>query len=289
MNTKIPKFVCRNGEIIPSDEATVSVFNPAVFSAFGVYETLLVWDDVIFHPAEHLNRLWRSAIAIGLPFPWGAEEIVVWLSQVKEANEFHRGRLKVIVIGPPPGEDSPLCFSWPWPEMEIPERAYEAGVSTITFKATRFMPQAKTMNTLPNLMAKNAARASNAHEALLVNFREEITEGATSNFFAVREGKLLHAPESEILSGVTMSLVLEMAKRLGIPVEETPLPADQIESWDETFITSTSRKVLPVTSINGKSIGDGKVGEITRELMAEFDREFEAYIKAHKEGDESGS
>jgi branched-chain amino acid aminotransferase len=289
MDTRIPKFVCRNGEIIPSEEARVSIFNPAVFSAFGVYETLLVWEGVIFRPEEHLNRLWKSAMAIGLPLPWDTAEIAVWLNRVREANEFQQGRLKVILIGPPPGEESPLCFAWTWPAMEIPPRAYEKGVSTITFKATRFMPQAKTMNTLPNLMAKNAARASNAHEALLVNFRDEITEGATSNFFAVSGGKILHAPEMEILTGVTMSLVLEIAEKIGITTEERPLPVDEIESWDEAFITSTSRKVLPVTSIDGKQVGEGVVGEITRALMEEFDREFEEYIRSHKEKDESGS
>ncbi len=287
--SKIPKFVCRNGEIIPAEEATVSIFNPALFSAFGVYETLLVWDGVIFRPDEHINRLWKSAMSIGLPFPWGASDVVVWLNEVKRANEFLRGRLKVIVIGPSPGEESPLCFAWPWPQMEIPGEAYEFGVPTITFRATRFMPQAKTMNTLPNLMAKNAAKAGNAHEALLVNHRDEITEGATSNFFAVKDGKILHAPETEILTGVTMSLVLEIAGRIGISVEETALPEEDIETWDETFITSTSRKVLPVVSIDGKKIGDGKVGEITRTLMEEFDREFESYIQAHKEINEPGS
>ncbi len=280
----LPEFVMENGKVIPAREASIPVFNPVVFSALGVYETLLVWDGIICHPEEHLKRLRWSAELLGIECPWPTEVVATWLHEIRRVNHTSRGRLKVLLIGPGPVSREPKCYLWTWPFLEIPQGAYDHGVSTITYPAVRFMPQAKSTNTLANLMATRAARAAGAHEGLLVNHLGEITEGATSNFFVVRNGVLLHAPEEEILTGVTMSLVLGMAEKAGIPVRSEPIPLADRSMWDEAFITSTSRRIIPVVRMDGSPIADGKIGPITRRLMEIFDDYFRKYIEERSSG-----
>ncbi len=276
---KLPKFVIENGNVVPATEASIPIFNPVVFNALGVYETLLVWDGIIFHPEEHLTRLRRSAELVGLSCPWEVGVVVNWLHEITSANHASRARLKILLVGPGPARTEPTCFLWTWPLPQIPERAYDQGVSVVTYRAVRFIPQSKSTNTLANLMATRAARAAGAHEALLVNHRGEITEGATSNFFVVKGGTLIHAPEDQILTGVTMSLVLRMAHDAGIPIKETSIPLADRAKWQEAFITSTSRHVMPVVRVDGTPVAGGKIGPITRQLMKLFEEYFEAYIR----------
>ncbi len=278
----LPDFVMENGRVIPARQATIPVFNPVVFNALGVYETLLVWDGVIFHPDEHLERLQRSAGLLGLGCPWGSRVVASWLHEITRVNNVFRARLKILLIGPGPARPDATCYLWTWPLPTIPEHAYDRGVATVTYPALRFMPQAKSTNTLANLMATRAARAAGAHEALLVNPSGQITEGATSNFFVVRDGAIVHAPEEEILTGVTMSLALRMAEEAGIPVREEPIPLSDRGTWQEAFITSTSRHVMPVTLVDGEPVSDGRVGPITRRLMEIFENYFRAYVQERK-------
>ena len=278
-----PEFVIENGDVVPAAEASIPIFNPVIFNALGVYETLLVWDGIIFHPEEHLMRLRRSAGLLGLSCPWKLGDVVNWLHEISEVNHATRARLKILLIGPGPARTGPTCFLWTWPLPQIPDRAYDQGVSVVTYRAVRFMPQSKSTNTLANLMATRAARAADAHEALLVNHRGEITEGATSNFFVVKDGTLIHAPEDQILTGVTMSLVLRMAQDADIPIKETSIPLADRAKWQEAFITSTSRHVMPVVRVDGAPVAGGKIGPITRQLMGLFEKYFEAYIRERKQ------
>jgi D-alanine transaminase len=108
-----------------------------------------------------------------------------------------------------------------------------------------------------------------------------ITEGASSNFFVVQEGRLVTAPEEMVLPGVTRALVLDMARKSSLPSEERRVYLSEQKAWDEAFITSTSRKVLPVTRVDGEPVGEGRVGPLTRRLMEVFDLHDRRYLADH--------
>ena len=132
-------------------------------------------------------------------------------------------------------------------------------------------PQVKSLNFLNNILAKMEAKTAGAHEALMLNHRGDITEGTTSNVFVVQEGRLrTPSVESGILDGITRELVLQLASELGVPSEETRLTVEDLMRAEECFLTNTTQEVLPVTRVDGRMIGDGRPGEITRRLHASF-------------------
>jgi D-alanine transaminase len=153
-------------------------------------------------------------------------------------------------------------------------------VQLITVEGVRYLPQAKSLNTLLNFLARREASDRGAHEALL-HRAGLVTEGASSNFFIVQNGRLVTAPAEMVLPGVTRALVLDLAREASIPVEERSIRLHEMGDWDEAFITSTSRKVLPVTRLDGGSIGNGRVGPLTGRLIGIFETYDRQYLIDH--------
>jgi D-alanine transaminase len=271
--------VSRNGILIPSAQACVSVFNPAIYGAYGVYESMQVVNGAAFEQAAHLRRLAHSAGILGLPLPAGPAKIESWIAEVIAANnvtyEDATYTLRLFVIGPDNGGEV-VAYIWPQPHPVYPEDYYTLGAPAITFEGYRYLPQAKSLNALASYMAQRQARATGAHEALLYH-DGCLTEGSNSNLFAVVDGTIVTPPAREVLSGVTRDIVIPLAAGGGIPLAEAPLPLAELPHWDECFITSTSRHVMPVTAIDGRPVGTGHVGSITRRLTGLF----ESYFAKH--------
>ena len=276
------EYVSVNGQLVRADEARVSIFAPALLGSFGIYESIRVEQGVAFHLEDHLQRLANSAALIELTLPAPPEVIGSWVEPLLARNQVTRCLLRIVALGPTPG-NGPLCTLWPQEPPHYPPVLYEQGVELITVEGVRYLPQAKSLNTLLNFLARRRARQQGAHEALLRQ-GDMVTEGASSNFFVVQEGRLLTLPEELVLPGVTRKLVLRLAQEAGIPTEERRLYLSERAAWEEAFITSTSRKVLPVTRIDGQAVGDGQVGPLTRRLMdifAAYDRQ---YLASRSEG-----
>jgi branched-chain amino acid aminotransferase len=154
-----------------------------------------------------------------------------------------------------------------------PLAAYRDGVKVVLVEANRgrIDPAAKTGNRLTHVLALREARAAGAHEALFVDALGRVTEGTSSNLFAVRGGRLVTPPlEAGILEGVTRGVVLRLASREGVPLVEASLDATDLLAADELFITSTGREVLPATRLGAVAVGDGRPGPVTRALHAAF-------------------
>jgi len=157
-----------------------------------------------------------------------------------------------------------------------PAVAYREGVAAAIVGVRRAAPEAidpsaKTGAHLPNVLAVREARAAGAHEALLLDARGFVTEGSSSNVFAVRGGAL-HTPPlaAGILEGVTRGVVLRLARDAGVAAEEVPLRPEDLEAADEVFITSTVREIVPVTRLGTRPVGAGRPGPVTRRLHAAF-------------------
>ncbi len=286
-------YVYVNGKIVPSKEAVVSVFDHGFLYGDGVYETLRVYDGVVFKIDEHLWRLFRSASLIGLSIPLDANHLKLALYDTLMANALRNAYLRLTVTRGkgPIGLDPDLC---PQPTIviiaqefrEYPRAYYEQGIHLIIAKTRRndrraINPQIKSLNFLNNILAKIEAKKNNAHEALLLNSRGNLTEGTISNIFFYSDG-ILCTPSVDcgILDGITRSLVLDLALREGIAVREAKYTKKDIYSAEEAFITNTTMEVMPVSRIDERVFPVGRISRLLRTAYRNEVRAYCAHVKA---------
>lgn len=265
------KHIILNGELHSRESAQISVYNQALFSSFGVYESIEVDSGVLFHLDDHLERLYNSARIIELPIRYPVATVKDWVEQLVQKDVLRESLLRVLVFGPNTHEDV-LIYILPTPLPHYPSTYYTGGARGITFPGSRPLPQAKTLNTLVNYLALRQARKAGAHEAFLVNEQGLLTEGSRSNLFAVAEGRLMTPPAEGVLSGITRDLVIRLARKEGLPVSEEPLPSSRMAGFEELFVTSTSMHVIPIIEVDGKPLGDGRIGPLTQTCMHLFER-----------------
>jgi branched-chain amino acid aminotransferase len=286
-------WIYLNDRFVPKDEAVVSVFDHGFLYGDGVFETMRTYHGKVFLLTDHMARLERSASTLGLSLPVSRERLADLVRETLTRNRLHEAYLRVTVSRGPGeiGLDPALCKTPTLvivakPFQPYPDSFYMQGVSVMIAKTRRNSPEAipphvKSLNYLNNLLAKMEATAAGAHEALLLNHHGEVTEGTTSNVFAVREGRLYTpAIDCGILAGLTRGVILLVARDLGIATEETRLTANDLYQADECFLTSTTQEVLPVTQVDGKMVGDGRPGELTRRLHASFRAGLDRFLDA---------
>lgn len=280
----IPTLISRSGTLIPPGEATLSVLGDTLYGAFGVYESIQLWNGVIFHLEAHLERLLDSARQINLPLAGDGEAHAQWIHALIQAESQAAGQpitqatIRLFAVGPdrtPEGSQPPRSFIWLLPIAAPDAGAYTTGVSAVTSAGERAMPNAKSLNTLVNTLARQKAAAVGADEGLLVDAHGHVHEGASSNFYVIQRGLLILPPAEDILDGVTLQNVLRLAAEEGIPVVRRRLSLAERHTWDEAFLTSTSRHILPLVTLDGEPIGSGAPGPITQQLHRAFERYFE--------------
>lgn len=269
---RLPSYVSRNGSLIVPAEATVSVFNPALSGAYGVYESMQVVRRRVFALAAHMERLAHSATLLDFPLPASPAVLESWINELLTANDVSDCVLRIYIIGPENGGEAAV-FIWPQPVPVYPDVLYAEGATAITFEGKRYLPEAKSLNNLVSYLSRRRAQEAGVHEALL-HFAGWLTEGSNSNLFAVLDGVLLTAPAHQVLSGVTRDIVLRLASENAIAFSLKPVALADISRWSECFITSTSRHIMPVTAIDGRPVGDGRSGALTRRLSGLFEAYF---------------
>jgi len=309
-----------NGKLVKKEEAKISVFDHAFLYGDGVFDTLRTYNKKIFKLDMHINRLYKSARIIGFNIPITKDEMKDAIKQTVEANYTHNNnnhaqntsaeyRVRVTVSR---GEGDIALVTECKPNIVIqvtelkksaPE-IYERGVSVITVKLERPLPEAKTTNCMMQVVAKEKANLVNAYEALLVNNENEVTEGATTNVFIVKyadekENNIKNngnniknsenikikviTPNKDVLEGVTRYIVVELIKDLqkdnieNIELELRPIKKDELYSADEVFITSTTPELVPVVIVDDKVIGNKKPGKVWKLLSEEFSKYRDKY------------
>ena len=195
-----------------------------------------------------------------------------WIAEVLAANTATDCTLRLFVVGGGDGDEA-AAFIWPQPPTIFPATYYTDGVAVITVEGERDLPQAKSLNTLVTFLARRRAQEQGVHEALL-HHAGYLTEGSNSNLFAVIDGQVLTPPGEQVLAGVTRDLLVSLSQGHECAIREAPLALADVSRWSECFITSTSRHVMPVTTLDGRPVGDGRVGPLTRRLAALFEDYF---------------
>jgi branched-chain amino acid aminotransferase len=272
------------GKVCLAEEAKISVFDRGFLYGDSVYETIGTAYGRLFAAADHLDRLERSAMRIGLRVPPRAA-IERAIAETMEAAGNTESRVRVVLtrgsgkldLDPASVDDTQLVvivfpLGPPTPEM------YEKGVAVATVSITRNSPSAidpavKSGNYLNNVLALGEARRRlGAYEAILCGADGSIAEGSTSNVFTVVGGEVRTPPlEVGILDGITRAKVLELCRKNGVRLVEVRMFPAELRAAEEAFITSATRGVLPVTRIDDKPVGAGLPGPVTRNLMALYD------------------
>ncbi|HUG55361.1 MAG TPA: aminotransferase class IV [Vicinamibacteria bacterium] len=272
-----------NGEIAPAAQARVSVLDNGLLFGDAVYETLRTYGGRPLHLDLHLARLRQSAGRLAIALPPGddalARDLDLLLGEAGNPESYIR-----IVVSRGVGDVSyrfervkgPTIVMLVKPYEPFPARCYTEGVAVVLSSVRRNHPLAldpaiKSCNLINNILAVQEAQARGALEPILLNDMGEVAEGASANVFMVKDGEVLTPPlESGILAGVTRQVVLELCPGLSLSAREEPIAVKDLLAADEAFITSTLKEVMPVATVDGRSLGRGQPGPVTRRLLVAY-------------------
>lgn len=264
-----------NGNYVSDDEGKISVLDLGLVRGYGVFDFLRTYHGRPFHLRDHLLRLQFSAGQIGMNLPNTLEEIEQIVENLLSQNNYKESSIKIIVTGGvSPDQITPLetgnLIVLMHPLKDMPRDHYLRGICATTTSLARTIPQAKTLQYIPAIVALQKGRSKNAIEALYLNSKNEILEATTSNFFAFdQSGTLITNASEEILFGITREVILKLAPA-HFPVKIRPIFYDEISHLEEAFISSSTKEVMPLVQIDDHIIGSGKVGPRTQKLIELF-------------------
>jgi D-alanine transaminase len=265
-----------NGQYLPLDEACVPVLDRGFIFGDGVYEVIPVYAGKPFRLAHHLQRLKNSMAAIRLDNPYTDEQWTDIIQRVIDANGDDDQSIYLQVTRGVasrdhrfPGATRPTVFVMSNLFVPVPEEQLRDGVKAITLEDIRWQYcNIKSIALLPNILLRQQAVDRGAAEAILLR-NGEVTEGAASNVFIVKDGVVITPPKDEcLLPGITRDLVVELAEANGIPVEERPISEAELQQADEIWLTSSTKEILPVTRLNDRTVGDGTPGPLWHRMYA---------------------
>ncbi len=272
-----------NGKLVAPEQASVSIFDHGVLYGDGVFEGLRQYSGRVFRLTDHIKRLYASARAIRLDIPYRAPELTAAIHETLQANKLTDAYIRLVVTRgsgsldiSPANCGTPGVFIIAGRIAMYSEETYRQGMAIITASTPRIAaaalsPRIKSLNYLNNILAKWEAIDAGVAEAVMLNHLGFVCECTADNIFIVRDGQLITpAEESGILLGVTRGVVLELAQTGGIPTRQTNLTRYDLYTADECFLTGTGAEIVPVVSVDNRSIGDGKPGAMTRRLTDAF-------------------
>jgi branched-chain amino acid aminotransferase len=263
--------------------ATISVYDHGLLYGDGVFEGVRVYGGKIFRLAEHLERLYDSAKAIWLTVPMDREEMTALTEEAVRRSGITEAYVRHVVtrgVGDL-GLDPRKCAK---PSVLIivdtiklwPEQVYEAGLNVITAgtpipQRESLSPRVKSLNYLAHILAKIEGIHAGADEVLMLDSAGAVAEGSGQNVFVVKNGRVKTPPPyAGILKGVTRDVVIELAAKAGYHVEEAVLNRYDVYTADEAFLTGTATELVAIRQLDGRIIGTGKAGPVTRDLRARF-------------------
>jgi len=274
-----------DGKFVDEAEAKVSVFDHGLLYGDGVFEGIRLYDGNVFRLAEHLERLEHSAKAIMLALPLTREEWTRAICETCRMNGLANGYIRLVVtrgvgdLGLAPWLCAKPSYFIIASQISLyPAEHYEKGLSIVTVPTRRISPAAlpptvKSLNYLNNILAKIEARQFGALEAIMLNEQGYVAECTADNVFAVQKGILLTPAASQgALKGITRGAIFDIADELKVPIREVDMTRYDLWCADECFLTGSGAEVIPVVKLDGREIGTGKPGAMTREILAAFQR-----------------
>ena len=262
------------GQFQPIESAKISVLDRGFLFGDGVYEVIPVYGKKLFRLTEPLQRLENSLAEVRITNPHTRETWATLLTQLIEQNEGEDQSLYLQVtrgIAPRdhhfPDQSTPTLFMMSNPLVGTPETTLQSGIAAVTEIDSRWSRcNIKSINLLANVLHRQHAMDQGAKESILIR-DGKVTEGAASNLFIVLQGETITPPKSpHLLPGVTRDLVLELAEQHQLPWREAAIPEQALQQAEEIWVTSSTKEIVPVTTLNQQPVGDGKPGPIALQL-----------------------
>jgi branched-chain amino acid aminotransferase len=262
-------FASINNEIIPLSDAKLHISDLSVQRGYGVFDFFKVQDGHPYFLSDYLDRFYNSAAVMRLAVPLVREDLIKTIFHLIEKNQIPESGVKMILTGGysldgyTPGKPNLVLtqhkLSLPGPEV------IEQGIKVITYEYVRDIPEAKTINYTMGIWLIDKVNQQQAADVLYVK-DGIVSEFPRSNFFIVGKDKMIMTPKSNILKGVTRKNILEIAN-LGLGAVEKDITLEEVYEAQEAFITSTTKRIIPITKVNNTLIGTGKPGVVSLTLL----------------------
>ena len=272
MNQKLVFFI--NGKFSSEDKAKIPVMDLGLLRGYGLFDFLRTYNGKPFLIDYHIKNFINSAEKIGLSLPLREKELRELILLTLRKNQFLKeANIRIILTGGQTSDSvtslgKPTLLILVTPQTVYPKDYYEKGISVITVKINRTLPEIKSISYLSAVMAVSCAKEKNAQEAIYLDTDNNLLEGTRTNLFFIKDQTLITANKN-IYLGTTRKVVLILAKN-NLKIEERIVNHKELEEMDECFITSTSKEIMPVVKIGDNIIGNGKVGKKTSQLMNLF-------------------
>ena len=272
-----------DGQYLDEANAKVSVFDHGLLYGDGIFEGIRAYNGRVFKLKEHIDRLFYSAKAILLNIPLSHAEIMRAVVETCRQNGIRDGYIRLLVtrgvggLGLNPNRCKKPSVIVIADKIQLyPAEMYERGLDIITVPTVRNLhsalnPAIKSLNYLNNILAKIEANNGGCEEAIMLNSEGYVSECTGDNIFIIKDGQMFTPPLSAgALYGITRGVVMELARLSGLPVSEPNLTRYDMFNADECFLTGTGAELIPVVKIDGRVIGTGKPGQVTKDLVTKY-------------------
>ncbi len=262
------------GEFVDESEATLSVNDISILRGFGVFDFLRTYNRKPFHLMDHVIRFRNSAQLIGMDLKESNEEICDIIQQTIDKNpDYKEANVRFLCTGGVSSDGVSLegngkLLVMVRPLHQLPASWYTEGTKVITVDTERYIPGAKSINYLNAVIAQHQAKQEGGVEAIYVSRTGAVLEGTTTNIFFVKDGEC-HTPKDQILHGITRAVLLDLLKD-DFKIVQREIKKEEIPNFDEVFMTASNKEVVPIVQINDQIIGDGKVGQATKQIINKF-------------------
>lgn len=271
-----------NGDFVAENDAKISIFDHGVLYGDAVYDTLCSWDGRVFKLDRHLKRLYASLHAVRLNIPYSPQAMRDAVVRTVAMNRLRNAYIKILAtrgVAALPGIDPRGCtpnviiFARPYYHLSQPEDE-DAGIRTKVASVRRIPaqcldPKIKNVNYLNLIMAKWEGIDAGVDDVILLDLDGFVSEGPGYNLFIVRSGRLITPPDNSLM-GITRETVLELAGELDLPSSEQRFTPFDVYTADEAFFSTTAGGIVPITEVDGRRIGDGRVGSWTRKIRQAY-------------------
>jgi branched-chain amino acid aminotransferase len=272
-----------DGQYLDEANAKISVFDHGLLYGDGIFEGIRAYNGRVFKLKEHIDRLFYSAKAILLTIPLSHAEIMRAVVDTCRQNGIRDGYIRLLVtrgvggLGLNPNRCKKPSVIVIADKIQLyPVEMYERGLDIITVPTVRNLhsalnPAIKSLNYLNNILAKIEANNGGCEEAIMLNSEGYVSECTGDNIFIIKDGQMFTPPLSAgALYGITRGVVMELARLSGMPVSEPNLTRYDMFNADECFLTGTGAELIPVVKIDGRVIGTGKPGPVTKDLVTKY-------------------
>lgn len=273
-------FVYFNGDVVAADQVRISAADRGLLLGDGAFETLRAYDGRVFRLRAHLSRLYSTLRWLELEVSESPDRLAEVVGEVLRRNDLTDARIRITITAGPSvdwvasGARQPTRLVEAAPLGAPGAEAYRQGVPVMLHLLTHgvgLCSGRKSTSYIGNVLARRTATRAGAAEAILVGPEQEVVEGAMSNVFVVRDGAVFTPPLSDgPLAGITRQVVLEQLAQLALEGGERHLHASDLQTSDEVFLTSSIAEVLPVISVDGRLVGEGRPGPVTRRLLTAY-------------------